>query len=246
MFYDFKSKPQYSSVDDEADGELKLGSDYVPVKAERRSFNIIIGLLLLSVASTWALLFGSLMHWKYSPPTALTFNAPNLDGPSWVCQQPSTRREWRTLNEIEKTDYLTAVKCLATKPSKLQNKGTLYDDFPWVHKHTSTNSKPTVQPSTLSMLKDFTDTLIAHVSAPFLPWHRYYIHLYEKALKEDCSFDGVLPYALPLSLPFILQLTTYPVTGIGHKTGRASQTHPYGPTLAVMVWARPLLVTVAA
>ena len=34
----------------------------------------------------------------------------------------------------------------------------------------------------------------AHKSAPFLPWHRYYIHLYERALKEDCSFTGDLPY----------------------------------------------------
>ena len=33
----------------------------------------------------------------------------------------------------------------------------------------------------------------AHVSAAFLPWHRQYIHLYEKALKEECAFDSDLP-----------------------------------------------------
>jgi len=49
----------------------------------------------------------------------------------------------------------------------------MYDDFPWVHKHTSSYT---------------------HMSAPFLPWHRYYLHLYETALKQECSFHGNLPY----------------------------------------------------
>lgn len=28
----------------------------------------------------------------------------------------------------------------------------------------------------------------------FLPWHRYYIWAYEKALREECGYDGYLPY----------------------------------------------------
>ncbi|MCJ1432649.1 hypothetical protein MMC27_002006 [Xylographa pallens] len=58
-------------------------------------------------------------------------------------------------------------------PSKLQSNGTLYDDFPWVHQLTAPK---------------------AHASAPFLPWHRYYIHAYEKAWKENCDYNGHLPY----------------------------------------------------
>ena len=44
------------------------------------------------------------------------------------------------LSHPEQLDYVTAVKCLATKPSKLRNNGSLYDDFPWVHKQLSSNS----------------------------------------------------------------------------------------------------------
>ncbi|KAI1845200.1 hypothetical protein JX266_008747 [Neoarthrinium moseri] len=35
------------------------------------------------------------------------------------CTQPAVRREWRVLAEQEKVDYIAAVKCLTTKPSKV-------------------------------------------------------------------------------------------------------------------------------
>lgn len=37
-----------------------------------------------------------------------------------------------------------------------------------------------------------TNDLVAHDAAPFLPWHRYFIHLYELALREDCGYNGVM------------------------------------------------------
>ena len=49
------------------------------------------------------------------------------------CKAPTTRREWRTLNSVEKQDYIRAVQCLKTVPSRLVANQTLYDDFPWVH-----------------------------------------------------------------------------------------------------------------
>jgi tyrosinase len=33
-----------------------------------------------------------------------------------------------------------------------------------------------------------------HYSGTFLGWHRYYLHIYEKALREECGFKGTLPY----------------------------------------------------
>lgn len=36
------------------------------------------------------------------------------------------------------------------------------------------------------------DKYIAHDAAPFLPWHRYFIHLYELALRESCGYEGVM------------------------------------------------------
>lgn len=34
----------------------------------------------------------------------------------------------------------------------------------------------------------------AHDTAAFLPWHRYFIHVYEKALREQCAYSGPLTY----------------------------------------------------
>ncbi|CAF9916149.1 MAG: hypothetical protein ALECFALPRED_010534 [Alectoria fallacina] len=34
----------------------------------------------------------------------------------------------------------------------------------------------------------------AHESAAFLAWHRYFIHIYERKLKEQCGYTGVLTY----------------------------------------------------
>ncbi|KAF7861798.1 hypothetical protein EAF04_007681 [Stromatinia cepivora] len=122
-------------------------------------------LLCLSIGSTWAVFF--------SARSFLSSKSTNDFGPQWQCANPSTRQEWRTLSDAEKTEYIAAVQCLTTKPSKVRNNGTLYDDFPWVHKSTSTST---------------------HQSSPFLPWHRYYIQIYENALQDDCSYTGTLPY----------------------------------------------------
>ena len=34
----------------------------------------------------------------------------------------------------------------------------------------------------------------AHDTAAFLPWHRYFIHVYENALREQCAYSGHLTY----------------------------------------------------
>jgi hypothetical protein len=59
------------------------------------------------------------------------------------CQDPAIRREWRSLSKAEKNNYVDAVQCLANKPSRLRSNGTLYDDFPWVHRKISHISKET-------------------------------------------------------------------------------------------------------
>jgi len=50
-----------------------------------------------------------------------------------TCQNPSIRREWRSLSMKEKHEYLEAVQCLAHTPSRWTPNMTLYDDFPHVH-----------------------------------------------------------------------------------------------------------------
>lgn len=52
---------------------------------------------------------------------------------STACKNPVIRREWRDLSVAEKSDYIGAVQCLRTSPSKTGLNQTLYDDFPYVH-----------------------------------------------------------------------------------------------------------------
>ena len=58
---------------------------------------------------------------------------------STACTDPVIRREWRTLSDVEKRDYIAAVQCLRNSPSRLGLNQTLYDDFPYVH---SRNGEP--------------------------------------------------------------------------------------------------------
>lgn len=155
MFSFFRSQTGYTSVEDEE--ELKLGGGF-PSRAHHVTVNIslysiilLAVLFLSSIISTWILFFDA-RHISQHGSVPLVANGLNpfashgftpftSTAPSWVCQRPTIRREWRTLSEPEKLNYITAVKCLATKPSKLRNTGTLYDDFAWVHKYLSSGSK---------------------------------------------------------------------------------------------------------
>ena len=131
-----KAKSEYTAVrDDTYDEEIKLGanswplSDNVTIRISLWSKVLLTIFLLSSIASTFILFFDARHPSQYD----VTIFASNE--PSWTCSKPVTRREWRELSEPEKSEYLAAVKCLATRPSKLDNNGTLYDDFPWVHKY---------------------------------------------------------------------------------------------------------------
>ena len=90
-----------------------------------------------------------------------------------TCKIPPLRQEWRSLSQNSKASYIRAVQCLKTLPSALGLNQTLYDDFPWVHKQHGEYS---------------------HNAAPFLAWHRYFIHTYEQSLQRECGYEGQLTY----------------------------------------------------
>jgi len=95
---------------------------------------------------------------------------------NWIystCTSPVIRREWRNFSEKEKDEYFRAVHCLRTKPSILGTNHSLYDDFGYIH----------------IQIGEY-----AHETAGFLAWHRYFIHIYERALKEQCEYPGHLAY----------------------------------------------------
>ncbi|KAJ9223621.1 hypothetical protein DTO169C6_3973 [Paecilomyces variotii] len=99
--------------------------------------------------------------------------SPSSSVPSRRCKNPTVRREWRTLDRSEKLAYIEAARCLTESPSTRRSETTIHDDFVFLHSRIGNYS---------------------HNAAPFLPWHRYFIHLYEQALHKHCNYSGVLPY----------------------------------------------------
>ncbi|KAJ5141197.1 N-acetyl-6-hydroxytryptophan oxidase ivoB [Penicillium atrosanguineum] len=78
----------------------------------------------------------------------------------------------------ERIGYTNAVLCLQNLP----------------------NQVPTAEyPGVRSRFDDFVATHInytlhTHYSGLFLPWHRRFIWLWERALREECGYQGYLPY----------------------------------------------------
>jgi len=178
----FSKKQRYITLDTQ-DEEIKVGAiasvpavRLVAVETGLGWILAVVVLLCLSSLSAWASIY---QNWKISAsslsmPTPISSEScPLLSTPVSSCVSPPIRREWRTLNTAAKREYIEAVQCLATKPSQVGGNGSLYDDFPWIHQQTA----PT-----------------AHGAASFFPWHRYFIHVYELALQNECGYKGVLPY----------------------------------------------------
>ncbi|KAH8892164.1 putative tyrosinase [Thozetella sp. PMI_491] len=83
-----------------------------------------------------------------------------------------------TLSNREKLAYTNAVKCLMNSPSQMAEgeapgAKSRYDDFVAIH---------------------ITQTPFIHLSGSFLSWHRNYIYAFERALRDECDYDGYLPY----------------------------------------------------
>ncbi|KAH0609722.1 uncharacterized protein H6S33_012268 [Morchella sextelata] len=94
-----------------------------------------------------------------------------------TCTNPPLRKEWRTLSDQEKSDYITAVKCLQELPAVSTNAvpGAVsrYDDFVGLHVR---------------------DANTIHFVGHTLPWHRYFVAEYERAMINECNYTGGQPY----------------------------------------------------
>ncbi|EAQ92917.1 hypothetical protein CHGG_01152 [Chaetomium globosum CBS 148.51] len=93
-------------------------------------------------------------------------------------QGPLMRKEWRTLTKHEKSSYICAVQCLLRKPAltpPFPNTGVLsrYDDLIYTH---------------------IQQTFDIHYTGHFLAWHRYYVAVYERMLRNECGYGGAQPY----------------------------------------------------
>ncbi|KAF2755738.1 Di-copper centre-containing protein [Pseudovirgaria hyperparasitica] len=88
------------------------------------------------------------------------------------------RTEWSALSSKEKKSYISAVRCLQSKPARTPSTvapgaKTRYDDFVATH---------------------IDQTLTIHYTGNFLTWHRFYTWVYERALREECGYTGTQPY----------------------------------------------------
>lgn len=89
------------------------------------------------------------------------------------CTQPSVRVHWTDLTSDERSSYISATKCLKTKPSVtgLENSKSLFDDFSAAH---------------IALDDDI------HNVAAMLPWHSGFVYAREVHLRQ-CGFQGRLP-----------------------------------------------------
>lgn len=51
-----------------------------------------------------------------------------------------------------------------------------------------------LSPSNFILAAHINQTLRIHYSGSFLSWHRYYVWIYEKPLREECGYTGYQPY----------------------------------------------------
>ncbi|KAI1652510.1 Di-copper centre-containing protein [Daldinia decipiens] len=88
------------------------------------------------------------------------------------------RREWSDLPEESRQEYVAAVKCLMKLPPTVDKErfpGALsrYDDFVAYH---------------------MTHAMQLHDNLHLFGAHKYYVWLFEKALREECNYTGYQPY----------------------------------------------------
>lgn len=91
---------------------------------------------------------------------------------------PYARREWSALSLSERRAYIDATLCMSKLPPKtdlalVPGAQSRWDDFIVVH---------------------INNTLVMHLDGIFLSWHRNYVWLWEKALQEECGYEGGVPY----------------------------------------------------
>ncbi|KAI6263822.1 hypothetical protein MCOR07_010646 [Pyricularia oryzae] len=94
---------------------------------------------------------------------------------SAACTNPTQRKAWTTLTDAEKADYLQAEVCLMETPSKTGYAGsrTRWDELQAMH---------------------VAQVQFIHAVGSFLPWHRYFMSVHERLLRDECGYKGVLPY----------------------------------------------------
>ncbi|KAF2755872.1 Di-copper centre-containing protein [Pseudovirgaria hyperparasitica] len=100
--------------------------------------------------------------------------------PSGKCTEKNiaVRKSWDKLSKKERKAYIDAVLCLHSAPSR---------------------ADPALHPGNRNRMDDFASShanvvLRSHANGLFLPFHRGFLHVWERALREECSYTGYQPY----------------------------------------------------
>ncbi|KAK8021782.1 hypothetical protein PG990_006920 [Apiospora arundinis] len=94
--------------------------------------------------------------------------------PPQECRNPPKRLEWRQMSEPQQKSYIDAVLCLTMTESisGIARAINRFDDHQAVHAVQTPN---------------------IHWVGHFILWHRYLVATYEKALREECGYEGGQP-----------------------------------------------------
>lgn len=127
--------------------------------------------------------YGLFMLSLKSIPIRCLPNLGNNDPPrrGGTCQNPSVRTSWENLSSSEKRSYQESIACLIRAPSQMRYPGavTRYDDLVYVHQ------KQSDYPNGRDLW---------HVTGQFLSAHRLYCYVFELMLRQECNYQGRMPY----------------------------------------------------
>lgn len=125
-------------------------------------------LVLVSLVVSGSMLSSIALEHKLQTP----FTIPSLPEQN-PCEHATARPSWHSLPLHRRHGYKRAVERLTTLPSRLGLNTSLYDDFTYIH----------VQ------LIWYT-----HHAAISLPYHRYFLSIFEKTLRIEGGYDQPIPF----------------------------------------------------
>ncbi|KAH9974194.1 Di-copper centre-containing protein [Russula vinacea] len=116
----------------------------------------------------------------------------------YTCTQPAIRREWRAITTEQKAEWIRAVHCLSQTPHDpalapivdpsvslippVNASSSYYDDIVYLHMDLNTR---------------------IHWTGQFLPWHRWFVHIFEESLKNKCGYTACCPIGTGLSVSHV-------------------------------------------
>ncbi|PYI01232.1 tyrosinase [Aspergillus sclerotiicarbonarius CBS 121057] len=111
---------------------------------------------------------------------ATSHEIPGFFSKTCTSEKMTIRKEWRHLTKKQQDSFLDSVQCLMDKPAEsgLTATTSRFSDLQALHR---------------GMTNTAYADIIHHVGQ-FLPWHRYYMHIYETLLRDECGYSGPIPW----------------------------------------------------